>query len=302
MSNSKIKDWKELKWRYRFNPEVTIDEDNNVITIDGATHDITNKTPKQAAYLLTATVLCKACKVHRIDKGNGSYRYVYAPNTQYKHKLQSLLPNLEQILSLMDTRGMFHAFRSNYNAVTNAKAHIGYNYSAKFDMKNFFDQITRERFDNLSISSDILDYCLLNGVTRQGLPTSPLLASIAFIEVAYQIDDAVRTIASEARMTVYADDITISFNNRMDYEAIKQTVYHLLKESNFKINFKKTKLKFGHKPWMRRIICGVAVDHTQVYRTRKTKMQLRQAIHQQDITRTLGLIEWASCKEPRARR
>jgi len=292
-----IDTWQKLAWRYRYNPEVTIDVEGKSCTWDGDTH--TNL--REIVGKLSHKVLSKACRVLRLDKGNGQYRYCYSPNALFKEHLQSRLGELEFLLGKADPRGMMHAFRNNYNAVTNAKAHIGYKYTAKFDLKDFFGTIPRELVE-ASVPAHLLGICLIEDRPKQGLPTSPLIASLALQPVAYVLDDALRKLNKDCRMTVYADDISVSFNDRTKYEEIKEMVYKHIKDAGLQVNYKKTRLKFGHKNDLKRIICGVAVGETDVQRTRKTRMAIQKALYKQQSAKALGLMEWSACKEPRSRR
>ena len=290
-----VSSYRKLAWRYRFNDEVEVDTQNQKTTFNGELIDIEN--PEMIAQELSKTVMCKSCIIHKIDKGNGSFRYVYDANSLYKEHLRSFLPELEARLTVQDTRHMFHAFRSKYNAVSNARAHVGYNYSATFDLKSFFDTVHSSHLQDLP--TEILNSCLIEDTTKQGLSTSPMLASLALLPYAYKLEDTLKDVINgRFVMTIYADDITVSFNNRMSYEKIKQEVYKAIKWAGFKVNYKKTKLKFGHKNGMRRIICGVAVGQKDVTRTRYIKRKIRSAVHKKETFRANGLFEWAKCKMP----
>jgi len=287
--------WKKLWWRYRFNSDVTVDIENETCSWKGQTYEDLLK----VAALLSEHVLSKAARIMKIDKGNGTFRYVYSANDLYKSILQDKLPYLEGLLNKADPRGMFHAFRSNKNAVTNARAHIGFGYSAKFDMKSFFDHV-KPGMVNDKIPH-LIDLTFIDGAPRQGLPTSPLIASLAMQPIAYGVDDALKKIIKgKYAITCYADDLTISFHHRMQYEDIKELVYKHIKAADLQINYKKTALKFGHKKGMRRIICGIAVGKTNIYRTRATKHAIRKALYNSENSKALGLMEWARCKVPRS--
>jgi len=121
------------------------------------------------------TEISKFCRIFRIDKGNGSYRLIYAPNYGYKNYLRKLLRLYERKLNILDTKDTFHAFRHNRNVITNAEKHVGFNYSAKFDLKDFFNHVTKEMVVDYAISG----YCFIGDKLKQGLPTSPIVASLA---------------------------------------------------------------------------------------------------------------------------
>jgi hypothetical protein len=178
--------------------------------------------------------------------------------------------------------------------VTNALKHVGWKYSAKFDLQTFFDNVTDEMVD------DVPSYCFIKGRTRQGLPTSPVVASLAFVPTAYGIRDEIERTGIEFSMTVYADDITVSFNNVEDFQKIREIVYKRVKSAGLKVNYRKTKLKYGHKKGMRRIICGVGVDETGIHPTRESKRKQSTAFHNGNVPRAVGLMEWNSLKLPNA--
>jgi len=85
----------------------------------------------------------------------------------------------------------------------------------------------------------------------------------------------------------------------MDYEEIKQIVYTEIRKTGLLINYRKTKLLFGHKPWMYRIICGISVGKTDIKRSRKSKIKLKNAVFKNKASNVIaGLIQWNSCKKP----
>lgn len=230
------------------------------------------------------------CKVYKLDKGNGKYRLIFSPSEEYKKTLRSLIPKLERRLDMADKDNIFHAFRTGRNVVTNAQQHVGWKYSAKFDLQTFFDTVKD------TMVEDVPKICFIKGCTRQGLPTSPVVASLAFIPTAYKIKEALGSLDSV--MTVYADDITISFNKLEDFPTIREIVYKIVKNDGFKVNFSKTRLKYGHKKGMRRIICGVGVDETGIHPTRESRRKQQTAFHNGETPRLVGLMEWNSLKLP----
>ena len=162
-------------------------------------------------------------------------------------------------------------------------------------MKNFFDTVKQDTV------KDIPEECFLKGIPRQGLPTSPMVASLALLETAYKIHDELKVLNKFA-LSIYADDITISFNNRMEFSTIRNIVLKEVFEGGFKINTKKTKILFGHKPGMKRIICGVAVGSEDIQASRYYKRLEQTAIHFKDYPKAMGLNEWNSLKEPKVKK
>jgi hypothetical protein len=237
----------------------------------------------------------KSCKVHRLNKGNGKYRIIYAPNSYYKKQLRRINVELMTILDQKDKYDIFHAFRNQKNVVTNAKKHVGFKYTMKIDLFNFFDCVREDMVKEFNISS----YCFINGCPRQGLPTSPMVASLALLAPANAIYEFLQTMSGKTAMTVYADDITISFNNRSYFETIRDYVYEVIKAAGLKVNYRKTKLLFGHKNDMRRIICGISVGKTDIRRSRDTKNRIKKAIYDKENESVIaGLLQWEACREP----
>lgn len=232
----------------------------------------------------------RRCQVFKIDKGNGSFRLIYSPNEKYKKYLKSLIPAFEKELDKMDTDNIFHAFRTGKNVVTNAMIHIGWKYSAKFDLKSFFDHVKQKMVPHVNKK------CFIGGITRQGLPTSPVIASMAFLPIAYNIKEQLSQF--DCAMSVYADDITVSFNNRSEFYKIRDIVYETVNTNGFKVNLSKTKLMFGHKKGMRRIICGVGVDETGIHPTRASRRRQETASNNGETAKMVGLMEWNSLKVP----
>lgn len=97
----------------------------------------------------------------------------------------------------------------------------------------------------------------------------------------------------------YADDLTFGFRKLEYKETIELKVIEILSKYSFYLNSKKTKLQ--RLSGGRIIICGVAIDESSVYPTRKTLRKIRAAAHQKNYSSLIGLKEWAKCKVPSKR-
>ncbi len=94
---------------------------------------------------------------------------------------------------LVDDNGcsIVHGFYPGRSPVTNAKAHIGYEATLFFDIKDCFDstiyksfEFAKRKYESFYRFFKNHSWALLDeGVARQGLPTSPALANIALSEV-----------------------------------------------------------------------------------------------------------------------
>lgn len=234
-------------------------------------------------------------RVSSIPKGNGRTRLVYIPGAEYKIRLRSHLPRLLSTLKELDSEGVCHAFVKERNCATNAMQHIGYRYSISLDIKDFFDSVRINHVKGL-ISPHIIQDCFIDGAPRQGLPTSPLIANIALVEADKNILKALRLLKTPVSYTRYADDMTISFDDKKAMAKIIAIVKKVLAAEGFALNQGKTRIQASANG--RVIITGIGVDSTGIYPTRVTKRKLRAAIHQKKWGSAIGLAEWSLCKLP----
>ena len=235
-------------------------------------------------------------RVARIPKSSGKYRKIYIPDDATKQFLRSHIPTLEAKLSTLDNSKVNYAFVRGKNPVLNALQHIGYNYTLSLDLVDFFDSVRAEHIEGV-LDDKIIRDCFIEDAPRQGLPTSPLIASLAFIRVDDQIIAALQKLGIEFTYTRYADDLTFSFDKRRDAGKIKFVAQQTIEANGFELNHKKTRLQSVDNG--RVIITGVAVDREGLYPTRKTKKKLRAAMHQGNLAAARGLGEWAKCKLPK---
>lgn len=245
-------------------------------------------------FLLVNYPLCMY-RIALIKKGNGKFRKICVPNSQWKKTLRELLPTLETILDHYDTTRVNYAFQHLKNCALNAYQHIGYRYTLSLDLEDFFDSITPEHVKDL-IPENIITECFIDGSPMQGLPTSPLIATIAFLKYDKKIINLMKRLDVDAIYTRYADDLIFSFNDKIYKGRIQYLVQQALLDSGFRINSQKTKLQDTQNG--RRIITGIAVDDHGLHPTRRTKRKLRAAIHQNNLASQEGLKEWAKCKLP----
>jgi hypothetical protein len=236
----------------------------------------------------------KQHKVFQLSKGRKS-RNIYIVNPFKKFKLVKLIPYLEDTLKKNDQTNVNYAFEKGKNCSLGAINHIGYKYTISFDLVNFFDSVRKSHVEGL-LNNEVINYCFIDGAPRQGLPTSPLIATIAFLKCDQLIIDYIKKNKIDAVYTRYADDLIFSFNNIQDRGKITFLVDKATEANNFKINTNKT--KFQNSRSGMRIITGLAVDNFGVHPTRKTKRKIRAAEHQYNLPSLGGLLEWAKCKLP----
>jgi len=252
-----------------------------------------------------------------IPKGNGTYRKIYSEIDKTALSMyQRTAKELQDEVLKQDKYPMLHhavhAFVRGRNPVTNALRHIGFKHTISYDLKDFFESVTIEKLKGI-VSDDVLDFIMVDGAARQGLPTSPNAANLAFMKVDQEIVNFLELLCIRYSYTRYADDITISFDDLEQLQYISQIVDSCVGINGYVINERKTKLQSARHG--RRFITGIAVDDIGIYPTRKNRRRARAALHncltwQQTHTgkyrlrrlkqKAMGLKEWCSCKKPRS--
>jgi len=239
----------------------------------------------------------KQYKILKLPKGDGKFRTIYAPSKAYKQRLRSFLLDLQQKLHNADTDQTIHGFMRGRGPVSNAQRHIGYAYTLSLDLQDFFDSV-REEMVTAYLSEEERELCFIEGVARQGLPTSPVIANLAFLKVDQQIKSAIAEEGAYTVYTRYADDLIFSFNHKEFAETLEQVVERIITENGFTLNKKKRRLQSAKGG--RRMITGVSVGERDIAASRKIKRRIRAALHQKKREHAYGLLSWAACKEPRA--
>lgn len=234
-------------------------------------------------------------------KRKGEFREICVPSFELKQYLREINFELNKISLSFDKEVC--GFVPGKSPVTNAKFHIGYNFSLNFDLKNFFDTVTLAQ-----IPEQFRELCakgFINGRAYQGLPTSPAIANLAFIKtdklILSWIENYLPTVCfygenEKIVYTRYADDLTFSFNHYETYHQLRRIIPLIVESQGFTINPRKTHLqtaKFG-----RRMITGVGVDKNGIFIPREIKRKIRSAKYKQKYRSLAGLQEWAKLKLP----
>ena len=274
-------------------------------------------------------------KSMRLPKKSGGFRYVACPPPLLKAYLRDWVPYLNVVAEIHDRHRVSHGFVPGRSPVTNAKEHIGFQWTLSVDIADFFDKIGysegfrvpewrfkyleyiprcsyvyRDRF-GLSIDSveafgslgrkyrELGSTC----VTQQGMPTSPAIANILMsgadeeiVRIVKNAEYVYPTQRGPVVYTRYADDLTFSANHKCQLANVLQFLPCILASKGLELNERKTEWMCARRG--RRIITGVAVDDVNVYPSRKVKRRLRAARHQGNKDQINGLAEWAKLKEP----
>lgn len=239
----------------------------------------------------------KQYKIIKLPKGNGKFRTIYAPSKAYKTKLKTLLLDLQQKLHNLDEEKTIQGFMRGRGPVSNAHKHVGYDYTLSMDLEDFFDSVRVDMADAY-LNEEEKELCFIDGVARQGLPTSPLIANLAFYKLDNTIKEALSEVGAYVMYTRYADDMIFSFNKKEMSETIIALVTEIVTKGGFKVNVTKTKLQCAKQG--RRQITGLSVGDRSIHPTRRLKRKIRAALHQKKRDQAFGLLTWAECKEPNA--
>lgn len=226
-------------------------------------------------------------------KKKGEFRQICVPNSDEKTKFRLHLSNLNSKAAQVCNKDSVHGFMNGKSPVTNAKKHIGFAYTLKFDLSDFFDTVKPLHLKG-KITEEQIKELMPEGRAYQGLPTSPAIANIAAIDMDAAI---LRKIKNEKIVyTRYADDMCFSFDDFDISKKLKEWIPQIVGRCGFRLNVNKTWLqdaRFGS-----RIITGIAVSNNDIKPTRRIKRKLRAAIHQKNKRSVMGLMEWSKLKEP----
>jgi len=226
-------------------------------------------------------------------KKKGEFREICIPTDAEKRAFRIHLPALNTKAGLVCDKEIVHGFLNKKSPVTNAKMHIGYKYTLKFDLSNFFDTVKPSQLKG-KITEEQISALMPDGRAYQGLPTSPIIANIAAIDMDVAIKKKIKD--KGIVFTRYADDLCFSFNDFENEKFLKLAIPQIVGRCGFILNKSKTWLqdaRFGN-----RIITGVSVGETEIKPTRSVRRKLRAAIHQKNRNSIRGLTEWTKLKEP----
>lgn len=247
----------------------------------------------------------------KILKKNGKTRNIVNPSDALKRYQRSQAPALyKHFLAQAGTiADCFHGFIPKRNAVTGARKHIGFKTTIMFDLVAFFDNVYYEHVTDAGVLLNAKNQTYLfhkDGYAAQGFPSSPMIANIAAIPLIKDLDSwlAGKFGKTNYCLTIYADDIQISFNDELKatWQEVRDTVYTKATDYRFEINPRKTRVRFAK--YGARKILGLNVTDTDVIATRRTNRKTRAVAHQVSYDGTKGQVlgglrTWQKCVLPK---
>ncbi|WP_268801553.1 retron St85 family RNA-directed DNA polymerase [Photobacterium kishitanii] len=208
----------------------------------------------------------------RYQKKKGGRRKISQPSEDVKI-VQSAISSV--LLNSLPVSDYAYAYIRNRSIYDNAFIHKESSFLLKLDFKDFFHCIRPEHLKyyikkNISDISD-MEVDIVNNFLFWfdnddnklklciGAPTSPLISNI----VMYEFDEKISKICEDFDVIYsrYADDITLSSNNRDDIDTVEIKINNLIKETNIpllKLNKKKRVFVSQH---MSKRITGIIITH-----------------------------------------
>lgn len=184
---------------------------------------------------------------------------------------------LASLLSRISTPSYLHSFKKNHSYITNSEAHLNSKEVITFDIKSFYQSISRQKikslFNNIFKCSPDIAYLLSKICSYNNHVPTGSQASIYLIFLANQemFNEMYRLAnASNINMTVYVDDITIS-GDKVDMSMFN-TMSKIVKRHGYTINKKKTRRYLGSQT---PIVTGVALNGGILQPTYKRHKALR---------------------------
>jgi retron-type reverse transcriptase len=248
-------------------------------------------------------------KSYRIEKRSGSYRRIDAPKRLLLLIQQSIL---YKILYLFKAHPIAHGFIKHKSPKTSAMVHLGKQFVATIDIKDFFPTIKEDRVKALfkfllpkQYLFDVTeeDYDILTSLVcykhrlPQGAPTSPTISNLVCLHLDAEL--AKLAIEQTCVVTRYADDVTISKIEKP--ENVKELLLKfqaIIKIHGYEINKKKLRYRYH---WKRQLVNGIVVN-TKLNTPKEYWRNLRAEIHNLKSNNILitekslqilkGKIEW----------
>jgi len=208
----------------------------------------------------------------------GKERQLYIP----KRELDPVQRRINQVLYPIDLSfgTAPHGFIARRSILSNARPHCGANYLHKFDIKDFFSNVTTQHAEAaLSLlgfgkqaASLLARLTSCRGALPLGARTSPRISNMVLLGFDEEMEDLARD--KGLTYTRYADDL--SFSSASDFE-IGDFVEEALRIRGFVLNSTKTKSFKRGQPMF---VTGLSVADSKYPRLRKRlKTRLRQEFY-----------------------
>jgi retron-type reverse transcriptase len=215
------------------------------------------------------------------------YRTVYQPEYFISGLHKNILTEIKYFLTTVTLDDYIHSsahgFITKRSIATNASIHLGKQYLLQIDIKNFFESIPIQKiievFKKIGCTEEIAIFltkiCSVNGILKEGLNTSPMLANLYFYDIDIQLYDIAQR--HNCTYTRYADDMTFSSNNNIREMTILKEVIETLHTQSLSLADEKTRYSsYGQAQY----VTGLSISNNLYPRIpRKVKKLLRLELH-----------------------
>jgi RNA-directed DNA polymerase len=196
---------------------------------------------------------------------------------------------LKEILEHVTVPDYVYAFEKEKSIPVMAALHVGKKVVISLDLKDFFTSIKQFHVDQLfqhlgfdeKPARTLSELCTYKSFVPQGALTSPKLSNIV---TAFTFGPLVKDYCDSKGYTVsiYADDITISMDHKLDGQDGRGTVAEVInfvtetvKSFGFRLNKDKVKVM---RPYQRQYVCGAVVNQ-KVNMQKRERHKLRAIVH-----------------------
>ena len=215
------------------------------------------------------------------------YRTVYQPEYFIGGLHKDILTEIKHFLTTVTLDDYIHpsahGFITKRSIATNANMHLGKPYLLQIDIKNFFESIPIQKiidvFKKIGCTDEVAilltKICSINGVLKEGLNTSPMLANLYFYDIDIQLHDIAQK--HNCTYTRYADDMTFSSANNMRKTTLLEEITEILHTQSLTLADEKTRYSsYGQAQY----VTGLSISNDLYPRIpRKVKKLLRLELH-----------------------
>lgn len=214
---------------------------------------------------------------YKVPKKSGSgFRCIDEPLPLLKSIQRNLL---DTICSAMPIHDSVYSYREGITVKDNANVHIGSQYIYKFDIENFFLNITTAKVFNSFlgvgysslVSSILTGLCVYGGALPQGAPTSSSISNTILYDFDCEVSNWCK--ARNYKYSRYSDDITVS-SSVFDGD-VRPYIFNVIEKHHFRINKDKFKI---FRPGSAKFVTGIQLGE-KIRSSAKFRKKLKDEVY-----------------------
>jgi len=229
-------------------------------------------------------------QIKKIKKRNGKERTLSIPCDKLKLMQRYILENIfYKQIEKINFNPCITGFIQGKSTIDNAIPHLNKKYVIKIDIKDFFPSISRYMIfkafkKKLNIPHKEAYFfskiVTCNDSLPQGGITSPFISNICLHNFDNRLTKLINSINKyktiEASYTRFADDLSFSFNSRINFNRFIEKIYEIIYDEGYIPNYTKTKLL--HKT-VKQQVTGIIVNGDELSISKKTRDNVRFIIN-----------------------